>query len=58
MTLKRNPKPVGTAERRIFMLFFFGERKFSEQNLKVKEIYGKVTKAGKAWSLLEATKYN
>lgn len=33
---------------------FFGERKSSEQMLKAKEIYGKMTKAGKAWSLLKA----
>lgn len=50
MTLKPNPKPVGIAERSIFMLgFFFGERKSSEQILKAKEINGKVTKAGKVW---------
>lgn len=48
MTLKPNPKPVGIAERSIFMLgFFFGGRKSSEQILKAKEINGKVTKAGK-----------
>lgn len=59
VTLKPNPKPVGIAERSIFVLgFFSGERKSSEQILKAKEIYGKVTKVGKAWSPLKATKYN
>lgn len=49
MTLKPNPKPVQIAERGIFRLcFFFGKRKSFEQILKVKEIYGKVTKAGKS----------
>lgn len=59
VTPKPNSKPVRIAERSIFMLgFFFGERKSPEQILKAKEIYGKVTKADKVWSLLEATKYN
>lgn len=55
MTLKPNSKP----ERSIFMLgLFFGERKSPEQILTAKEINGKMTKAGKAGSVLKATKYN
>lgn len=58
MTLKPNHKPMGIAEISIFMLgFFLGERKPPEQILKAKD-HGKVTKAGKAWSLFKTTKYN
>lgn len=58
MALKPNHKPMGIAERSIFMLgFFFGERQPPEQILKAED-YSKVTKAGKAWSLLKATKHN
>lgn len=55
MTLKPNHKPMGIAEISIFMLgFFLGERKPPEQILKAKD-HGKVTKAGKAWSLFKTT---
>lgn len=55
VTLKPNSKP----ERSIFMLgLFFGERKSPKQILTAKEINGKMTKAGKAGSVLKTTIYN